>query len=138
MSTTNGDIILGALQALGVVGEGARAPTAGQGEYGLTVLNDMMLEWQAGGIDLEYSVQTSTTDDTPINEADRLTVKANLAVRMADTYQRPVPQITASLALSGYERLCRDAALANQQTQKMDNMPRDAARIWPKSQILTG
>lgn len=135
---TNGDIILGALQPLGVVSEEQRAPSPGQGEYGLSVLNDMMLEWQASGIDLEYSVQTSTTDDTPINESDRLTVKANLAVRMADTYNRPVPQLTAAIAQSGYDRLCRDAALANQQTQDMSHLPLDQARLIRPSRILTG
>lgn len=137
MSVTNADIILGALQVLGVAGEDQRAPDANQGEYGLTVMNDMMQEWAAAGVDLEYPSQFSTTDDTPIDDANRLTVKANLAVRMADTYNRPVPQITAALAVSGYERLVRDAALANQLTQNMDNLPLASVVITP-SRILSG
>lgn len=138
MAVTNADIILGALQSLGVVTEEQRAPSGAQGEYGMTVLNDMMQEWAAAGVDLEYPSQSIATDDTPISESDRLTVKANLAVRMADTYNRPVPQITAALAVSGYERLVRDAALANQLTQKMDNLPLAAAFIISPSRILTG
>lgn len=135
---TNADIILGALQVLSVVTEEQRAPSAAQGEYGMTVLNDMMQEWTAAGIDLEYPSQSTLTDTTPISETDRLTVKANLAVRMADTYNRPVPQLTAAIAQSGFDRLCRDAVLANHQTQDMSHLPLDQARLIRPSRILTG
>lgn len=138
MSFTNSDLILAALQPLGIVREGARAPSSAQGEHGLIALNNMMFEWFAQGIDLEYSLQTDLTDDSPINEANRQTVIANLCVRVADTYGKPVPQFTAALAGSGYDRLSRDAVLAAQKTLKMDHLPRDTAQIQPRSSILTG
>lgn len=138
MSFTNSDFLLGVLQELAVLGEGDTAPSAAQGPSALKRLNNMMFEWDGLGIPLEYSAQTNLTDDCPLDESIRQTVAANLAVRLAPMYGKTVSPVTAALATTGFDRLARDAALAAQATQKMDNLPRDSARLnWRGSRILT-
>jgi hypothetical protein len=98
----------------------------------------MFFEWQGLGIDLEWSFQNNLTDTCPVDEKNIQTVKTNLAVRLADTYGKPLSPITAGMAVAGFERLARDAALASQQTQTMENLPLDQARFLRPLRILQG
>jgi len=123
MSFTNSDFILGALQDIGILAEVDTAPSAEQGTQGLAVLNNMMFEWEALGVDLQYSQQSSTADDCPIDVRDRQVVRANLALRLADSYGVQPRSVTASLANTGLSRLLRDSVLAQQVERSMSNMP---------------
>lgn len=137
MSYTNSDFIRDTLKSLGVLAGVDRAPSPNQGEDGLHALNDMMLEWGKAGINLEYSLQSDLTADCAIEEGDRLTVRANLAIVIASAYGRQVPPEIIALAQSGYERLSRDAVLDSQVEQSTQNMSRDEPRARAGN-ILTG
>jgi hypothetical protein len=138
MSFTNADFFTAVLQDVGILTESDRSPNAEQGIKGLMLMNDMMFEWESQGIDLQYSEQHSTTDDCPIDVRDRQVIRANLAVRWVDMYGGTLKPVTASLASTGYDRLCRDAVLATQIEKKLDNMPHADDRSLHFGNILTG
>ena len=117
MATTNYDLITGALQLLGVVGE-TEQPSAEQGELGLTTLNDMLEFWAEDDIDVGQYPQTDLQADWPGSPGTVGTVKANLAIYLAPHYQREPSPMVVAMASAGYQKLVRD--LVSSQLQPLD------------------
>ncbi len=57
---------------------------------GIETLNDMMLELSGNGVYLQYQVCTASSDETRIPDYAVAMAKANLAVRLAPEYGRPI------------------------------------------------
>ena len=85
MATTNLDIITYAYQKIGVIDENS-APTAEQGQVGLTVLNDYLLNEAADGMRLGWWKQTSLAANAPLRDEDIHGVKLLLARQLASHY----------------------------------------------------
>lgn len=120
--STNLEIIGDALGLIGVLSEGETA-SAEQGEHGLRILNDLLAEWAANGIDVGYFPQVSTTEDFPGSYTVRAAVKHGLAVALAPHYRVQIDPVLGALAGSYYSRLLREAVKANMVESNMDHLP---------------
>lgn len=138
MSLTNSDFINDTLNMIGVLRVGQAASPA-QGEQALRRLNDMIFEWQAKPLDIEYSAQNNLTDDCPIEESMRQTVMANLAVILCISYAIQPSPIVLAIAGTGYDRLCKDHAIAARVPARMSNLPTaEGARHRRSGNIISG
>lgn len=108
MSISNTQLISDALGLLGVLQE-TEVMTAEQGMHGLRALNELMADWEQDGIDLQYYVQSSLAEDTPIPAHAVVAVKYYLAMALAPFYARPVPPEFIAIGADKYSRLRRDA-----------------------------
>ena len=119
---TNLEVISDALGLLSVLGEGDTA-TAEQGEHGLRVLNDLMAEWTADGIDVGHFPQSDVSEDFPASYTVLLAVKYGLALALAPHYQKPVDVAVGALAGKYYLRLLRDAVKSKMVESDMTHLP---------------
>lgn len=126
MSTTNLDVIQRAHRQINVIPEGVDV-SAEQAELGLAVMNAMLEEWAADGIDVGQWPQKELDADFPGSESVVQTVCANLSVLLAPHYEREAPPTVAILANNGYKRLERDAMNAALQPADMSHLPRASA-----------
>jgi hypothetical protein len=110
--STNSDFFKDALGLIGILAEG-ETPSADQGATMLTVLNDMMEDLAADGIDLAFNPQSLTTDTLSIPEGHKQAVKYLLAVHAAPHFEVDIPPIVAAVAQNGRDRLLRLAVQAN-------------------------
>lgn len=108
MSISNSQIVSDALRLLGVLEE-TEIMSPEQGADGLRTLNDLMADWEQDGIELQYYVQTSLAEDTPLPPHAILAVKYYLAMALAPHYSRPVPPEFITIGADKYARLRRDA-----------------------------
>lgn len=131
--STNSDFFKDALGLIGILAEG-ETPSAEQGATMLTVLNDMMEDLAADGIDLAFNPQSSTTDTLSIPEGHKQTVKYLLAVAAAPHFEVDIPPVVGSIASNGYNRLLRIAVQSNAQPRDFDHLPLSRRR----SNILNG
>lgn len=113
---------------LGVIAEGA-TPTPEQGETMLAVLNDMMEDLAADGIDLAFNPQNSTTDTLSIPEGHKQAIKYLLAVHAAPHFEMDIPPSVAAIAQNGYSRLLRLAVQSNMQARDFDHLPMSRRRL---------
>lgn len=136
---TNSDIVKDALGLIGVL-RIAQPADPNQGAQALRVMNDMFFEWEAIGISLGYSSQSSTTADFPLDASLLQVIKSNLAVRLCPYYEKAPTPVLVAMASAGYDRISRDAALAARIESRTDNLPVDeGARHGSRSSsILTG
>ena len=119
---SNNDIIKESLSILGVLSE-VDPVSAEQGQNGLAVMNDMLSEWAADGIDVGQYPQTGLNDTSPVYDDALQTVKYNLALALAPYYQKEPSLPVAMLADRGYKRLLRDAINAKLEEADMTHMP---------------
>ena len=111
---SNNDVIKDALSILGVLSE-VDSVSAEQGQNGLSVMNDMLNEWAADGIDVGFYPQTEINDDSPVYSDALQAVKYNLALALSNYYQKEPSLPAIMLADRGYKRLLRDAMNARLQ-----------------------
>lgn len=119
---TNNDVIKEALSILGVISE-VDSVSAEQGQNGLSVMNDMLNEWAADSIDVGYYQQTDLNADSPVYSDALQAVKYNLALALANYYQKEPSLPAIMLADRGYKRLLRDAMNARLNEADMTHMP---------------
>jgi hypothetical protein len=120
---TNLSIIKAAMQMLGILNE-LETPSAEQGELGLTVLNDMLEDWDGRGIDIGQWPQTDYAAEFPGPTSVEGVCKANLAIWLTAYYPgSTVPPAVIALASSGYNRLLRDAIIEQCEPADMSHMP---------------
>lgn len=105
---TNAELITGALRLLGVLNE-VQTASAEQGASGLLVLNQIMADWEADGVDIQYFEQSDLTANTPVPAHARAAVRYFLAFALAPEYGRSVSQEMLSAGNKFYSRLVRDA-----------------------------
>lgn len=136
---TNADFIRDALGLLGVL-RVAQTVSPSQGEQALRVMNDLGFEWDARGLNLQYSAQSDINDECPFDETVQGAAKANLAVMLAPYYTRTVSPEILAIASAGYDRLCREAALAARKRARMTNLPlaEGRRRGWRGGNIISG
>lgn len=133
---TNSSIISEALSILGVLDE-IQSLSAEQGVNGLSVMNDMLLEWDANEIDTGYYPQTDINAESPVYSDALSAVKHNLAIYLASYYGLEPKLPVAMIADRGYKRLLRDAIVAKMKEADMTGMPLGSA--WSRRyNILEG
>lgn len=119
---TNAELITRALRLIGVLSEIENA-SAEQGLQGLQVLNDMMADWEAEGVDLGYYEQNVLSDDVPIPSHARAGVRYFLAFALAPEYGKQVSPDMVALGDEFYSRLVREAVLQNMKESTLDHLP---------------
>lgn len=119
---SNLDVIKEALSIIGVIDE-IEDPSAEQSENGLSVMNDMLLMWDADQIDVGYYQQTDVNAESPIYADALSAVKYNLALYLS-TYYGVEPKLSvAMIADRGYKRLLRDAMNAKIEESDTSHLP---------------
>lgn len=122
MSATNNEVIQDALGLLGVLNE-IETLTAEQGAHGLRVLNDLMAEWEAAGIDIGHFPQVNPTEDFPGSYKVLMAVKYALAAALAPFYGKRLAPEDGIRGERLYGRLVRDAAIAKMTEAETDHLP---------------
>lgn len=102
--STNLDIITDAYRKANIIND-RQVPTATQGAQGLTLLNDMMSDWEEDGIELGYFPQTLLADTIPTETKHDRGIKYNLARGIAGDNGTPVPAETLRIAELTFARL---------------------------------
>ena len=123
---SNSDIIKEALSILGVLDE-IQSLSAEQGVNGLSVMNDMLLEWDANEIETGHYPQTDINAESPIYSDALSAVKHNLAIYLASYYGLEPKLPVVMIADRGYKRLLRDAIIAKTKEADMTGMPLGSA-----------
>lgn len=121
MATNNG-LIKDALSILGVLDE-IQSVSAEQGAIGLSVMNDMLLEWDADQIDVGYYPQTDINAESPVYPDAQSAVKHNLAIYLASYYGLEPKLPVVMIADRGYKRLLRDSINAKLEEADLTGVP---------------
>ena len=122
---TNLDVITDALRKANILNE-REIPSSAQSESGLTLLNDMMSDWEEDGIELGYFPQTSNADTFPVEDKFLRGVKYNLARGIAGDYGIDLPPEALRIADLTFDRLAQ--ATAEEAFSKFDHMPTGGRR----------
>lgn len=125
---TKSDIIKSALRKLGVTGFDSETDPQ-EFDAALVELESMMTEWDGRGIRVSYKLGTSTdtaltSEDAGIRDWARQGIVANLAMRLATDYGKPITQDLAMQASAGMSSILAATATDNiYLTQYPRNMP---------------
>ena len=103
---TNLDVITDALRLANIINE-TETPSAAQGASGMTLLNDLMSDWEEDGIELGYYPQTSQAGTIPIADKHLRGTKYNLARGVAAAYGVDLPGETVRIAELTFARLAK-------------------------------
>ena len=104
--TTNLQFVNDALSLISVLPEGQNA-SAEQGDIALRTANELVDEWAEDEIAVNWSPQTSLTDECPLSGIEMTAVKHHLAIRLCPHYGRePNPSLIA-IAQGAYGKLQR-------------------------------
>lgn len=136
MTTTNLAVIKSALGLLGVLTE-TETPTAEQSAHALEVLNDFLEDWTARGIDIGQWPQTDLTVEVPVPGDTVAVAKHTLAIHLSPYYGREPSAVTVMFASAGFDRLLRNAIVAQLEPADMSHLHRGAGNGDVES-ILTG
>lgn len=126
MAISNVDLIRDSLGLLGVLRE-TQAPTAEQGKLGLRVLNEMMADWEADGIDLSYVPTDSLADDLSVDDGFIAPIKYSLAHLLAPYYGIQTPAVVLQMAIGYYNRVVRGIVNDQLQPVTLTNLPLGSA-----------
>lgn len=102
------DVCAFALRKITGVGETADADEL---DLAVEVLNDMLAEWRIDGLDIGIAAKLTSADDFEVRDEFVSGVKYNLAVRLAEEFDRPLTQTLALSAERG-RRLIENALLS--------------------------
>ena len=108
MAITNAELIRDSLSLITVLGEGQSA-TPEQSAHALQVLNHLMSDWEADGVDLNYYPQTELSDETPVPDNAIAGVKGFLAAALAPYYGKQLPPEFVAMNGKFYNRLIRES-----------------------------
>ena len=134
---TNSNIVKEALSIIGVLDETASL-SAEQADNGLSVMNDLLMEWDANDIDIGFFPQTDINAESPIYSEALQTVKFSLAIALSTYYGiDPRPAVVA-IAVGGYKRLLRDAIVEKTKEADMTHLSPGAASWRRRYNILEG
>lgn len=107
---TNLDVITEAYQLANLINE-RETLSATKASTGLTLLNDMMSDWEQDGIELGYFPQTSLAGTIPVDDNDLRGIKYNLSRGTAGFNGVDTPPETmriAELTLARLEKATRE------------------------------
>lgn len=87
-----------------------QAPSAEQSAQGLRILNQMIADWEAGGISLGWHPVDTVDDVLPLEDADERGVKYNLAVEFCGDYGIEPASKVAGIAGETFARFEKTSA----------------------------
>jgi hypothetical protein len=119
---TANELITPALRLIGVLQE-TESASAEQASTGLVTLNDMMADLASDDVDIGYAPQSDPNADVGINIEARQPLKFMLAALFCADYERPVPPLVATFAVSGRTRLLRQAIYQTRRESTMTHVP---------------
>ena len=131
---TYSELITESLRMIGVLMYSESAD-ANQAAQGISVLNDMMSDWEGDGIMLGYVPSVTPTDTLSMDPTAKSAVKANLAIKLCPFYERQPHPAILEQATSGKGTLMRSVMLGNINPVTMRHVPRGTGRWFD---ILTG
>ena len=117
---TNLDVITDAFRVAGILNEKSTL-SGSKGQTGLTLLNDMMSDWEEDGIELGYFPQTLVSDTIPIDDEHLRGVKYNLARAVSSRFPIEMPPETLRIAELTFARLAK--ATTEDFTTDFSHMP---------------
>lgn len=117
---TNLDVITEALRKANIIND-RETPSSTQSANGLTLLNDIMSDWEEDGIELGYFPQTSQAAIIPVEDKVLRGIKYNLARGIAGDNGVDLPPETLRIADLTYARLTK--ATIEEAFSNFDHMP---------------
>lgn len=106
MSITNLALVTLSYQKIGVVDE-TNAPSAEQGATSLSVLNNILADYEKDGMYLGWFAQTNLAATCPLQDSDVNGVSLLLAVSLANHYGIPIAPALAAEAEAAMGRLMK-------------------------------
>jgi hypothetical protein len=106
MTTTVQEIVRGSLILIGLLDVGDAIPPA-EAADGLIVFNDMIASWDAHGVHTGASA-SELNSDSPLEERHTKGLKNLLAVELASSYGRAIPDKVAHDAQEGWQLIEAD------------------------------
>jgi hypothetical protein len=109
---TNQDLITDALRLVGVLSSVMEA-NAEDSALAMTVIGEMVDEWNEDGVYVNWSGTATLTDDSTLSGQELSAVKHHLGIRLCPYFGREPPQTLIALAGSIYNRLQRNQMVRN-------------------------
>lgn len=106
MAYINLDIVCAAYRKTNVIDE-TEVPSAEQGVVGVSLMNDLLMEFDAEGVRLGYYPQTNLADPSPLRDEDVRAVKLCLAAEFASEFGLPVSEVLAAEVDQAYTGLVK-------------------------------
>jgi len=123
------EIINDALEEIIVQAEEAQIEQA-EGNAAIRALNDLMLDWDANGITLGYTVVADMGDEVTVAPGALRGIKTNLALELAARYNAQVTPDLARRARDG-KITCIDLTLDQAGQVFSGNLPRGSGNDYP-------
>lgn len=123
--STNRNIVEWALQEIYVLGENNTASDK-QVRDGLDALNRMMAQWETEDKDLGWPPQDTPGDTAPIPWWAEEAVITHLAIRIAPTYNMPIPAALGIRASTSESSLARHCINLKLEKANMSHLPQGA------------
>ena len=118
--------------SLGLIGVFAETQTASveQTELGMRVLNEMLADWKADSIDLQYTPQSVAGATTPIPDSAISAVKHFLGLALAPYFGVQPGADMLGLSEKYYLRLVRESVIDQLKEIKPDLLPFGESQRW--------
>lgn len=128
MATVN-EVVVDALEDLVVQADEAPIEQS-EARAAIRALNDMMLDWDAQGIALGYTVVNDMGDLMTVADGAIRGIKANLAIELAPKYNVVPTPAMVKKATDGYTT-CVDLAVETAESEYPANLPRGSGNDYP-------
>jgi hypothetical protein len=106
MPASNLDILTAAFQRVNIIDE-TEVPSAEQGVVGLACMNDLLMEWDADGIQLGYFPQTNLAAQSPLQDEAIRCVKLCVAGEISAYYGMAIEPAVATEIQNAFTRLVK-------------------------------
>lgn len=133
---TNIELFTQAYRALNVINEN-ETPSAEQGVQALDLLNQMMEQWEADEIDLQFFEQTDPQADFPCQRYTEKGVIGKLCEALAAHYGFSMTPEALEMSTNGYQTIIRKAVLDKTEPLSMAHLPMGSGH-GNSGNILTG
>lgn len=134
---TNIELITQAFRALNIIDEN-ESPSAEQGVQGLTLLNQMLAQWQEGDdVNIQYFEQTEQQATFPCQKYTEKGVIGKLAEALSAHYGISMTPEAALMSKEGYETIIRKSVSKVTEPLSMAHLPRGRGH-GGRGNILTG
>ena len=122
------DLITGSLRDIGVI-EATQAPSAEQGQNALRNLNNIMASLAEDDVDLGYAPTDDITGDIALPLGHVSAIQSLLALKEASDRGIDAPDLVTATAISGRQRLLKQAIQMQIGRTVAETLPRGNSQI---------
>ena len=123
------EVVIDALESIVVQADEAPVEQS-EGRAAIRALNDMMLDWDARGVTLGYTIISDLGDYMTVPLGAIRGIKANLTLELAPKYEVPITPAMLKKAKEGY-MACVDLAVDMSNSEYPYTLPRGSGNTYP-------